>query len=131
MLSEIIVYEINIKKYKKILFLFKKKEELTYRLTYRIDEDRLWFYKLLNNKLIEDHLMKQDLTNSINTMTNILDRFDQFNSLLVNKCIINTFNLYDANYRLYSKIEDYSNTKREYYREKKSNGFYLSDDLSL
>lgn len=139
MLSEIILYklEINKKYYKKFFLFFKKikKEKIVYTLTYRIDEDRIWYYKELNNKILDDHLMKQNLYSSIKTIEGILERFTKFNKLIEkeNKCSIGTFNLEKVNPEMYNYINELSISKENMYNEKKSSfssSFFSTQDFN-
>lgn len=126
MLSEIKIYEIIITKIIKVPFLFffkrTKKDTITYELTYRIDEDRFWYYKKNNNKLLEDHLMKTYLDGSIGIMHNIRDRYVSFNELLVEPIKIETFSLSSSNEEMYNLIDQYSTSKENLYKnDDKSN----------
>jgi len=147
MLSEIKLYEITISKIETVpfLFFFKKKREeiIKYTLTYRIDEDRFWYYKLLNGTVIDDHLMKSYISSSISIMNNMLQRFKEFNNYLTEPCNIEFYSIKANNPHMYDVIERYSNSKEELYTERKENSkdkssnnkysgsFLLNDDLNL
>lgn len=127
LLSEIILYKLEISKkyYKKFLLFFKriKEEKILYTLTYRIDEDRIWYYKEVNNKLMDDHLMKQNLSSAVKTFEGILERFRNFNTLIVkeeNRCVIKIFSLKETNLDMYDYINRLSNSKETMYNEKRS-----------
>lgn len=129
MLNEIKIYEILITKKIPFLKILKRKESIRYILSYRIDEDRIWYYKFENNKQIDDHLMKQNLENSVSTMENIASRFEDFNKFSINKCKISIIDLYKINRGLYDEINKLSAAKENYYNKKKKDFLFLSDEL--
>lgn len=134
MLSEIKIYSIKVMKKSKFLFFFKRKEVIEYILTYRIDEDRFWFYKIENGIKIDDHLMKQNLSNSVSTMEGIKERYLKFNEFLTSKCNIEIFSLSELNLKMYQVIDELSDKKEDLYIKKNksyiSGGFLLNNDIS-
>ena len=130
MISEIKVYEITISKSKTIPFLlfFKRTitESVRYLLTYRIDEDRFWYYKYENDQLTDDHLMKSYLDNSISIMVNILRRYQLFNELITDKCTITTWQLHQVHGIMYDRVAECSASKEQSYLERSGkNGLFL------
>lgn len=133
MLSEILLYEINVSK-KESESLFAKKESIKYLLTYRIDEDRFWYYKIENKKEVDSHLMKQNIDNSIKTMQQIYTRYTNFNDIYTNNNVEVKYTDYLINNeKLASYISSLSDSKEEMYTKKKSNnnssysGIFLTD----
>jgi len=120
MLSEILVYKIEISRRKKFLKLFHKIEKESYILTYRISEDRFWYYFFEGKKIRNDQLMKQSLENSVRTMNSIKNRFKELNSFMKDQDIvkIETYELNKSNYELYKKLKQYSDIKERYYQNK-------------
>ena len=142
MLSEIMIYKLTVSKIEKVPFLFffkkNKKEIIDYILTYRIDEDRFWYYKNLNNSTIDEHLMKSYLDNSLSIMNNIRDRYTKFNSVMDdgnNSCDVKVFSLKVSKPEMYELIKNYSDSKENMYIDKNSSkrsstGIFLTDDIN-
>ena len=79
---EVTIYEIKIKilnKKKTFInwFQFLKRPKVIYQLVYRIDEDRFWFKKIKNRKIIEEHHMKNNFINSVLIMDGIHTRLNK------------------------------------------------------
>ena len=117
--DEILIYRVDIvtTTTKKGLLSSIKKETLSYSLVYRIDEDRFWFYKCVNGKITEDHLMKQNLSNSVMIIVGISKRF---RDIYGDDVSIETFYLEESNPQLYTKLDHYSYMREEAYRYKTS-----------
>lgn len=74
MITDILIYQITLNQSVPFLIFFKKKKNITYRLHYRVDEDRIWFSKWEGDRLCYEHHTKNNLTNSIKILEGISKR---------------------------------------------------------
>lgn len=100
----------------------KSKNVYEFILSYRVSENRFWYYKIINNKVIDSHHTKNGLSDSLRIMENILDRIsliDLFGTKRIK--ITDVFRLESkVTYStLFKKIQELSNEKENYIEKKK------------
>lgn len=72
--SEILLYQIKLEQPVPFLKLFKRKMEIVYQIVYRIDEDRIFFYKRVDGKVVTEHHTKNNINKSLLIIEGINNR---------------------------------------------------------
>jgi hypothetical protein len=79
---EIVLYRIEVLENYKLFNLIKWNRKIEYLLTYRIAEDRFWFVKKINGAIVDDHITKNNMLNSLYILDGIAKRLEFFQSIL-------------------------------------------------
>lgn len=57
--------------------------KVTHAIVYLIDQNRFWYYKIIEDEVVEKHHTKNNYENSVKIIDNMLERFEKLDRLIV------------------------------------------------